>query len=117
MKRLRELKDYRDRDWERAMGGLGDDFGGCFKVKSSFDDTPLSCIASNGGGWDHISVSTLTVRPTGAKWNRSNAYSSMTTKSRCSFTSRPTIISASTLIVSIFGDPMTWKFRCRQRSL
>lgn len=58
MKRLRELKDYRDRDWERAMGGLGDDYGGCFKVKSSFDSTLLSCLASNGDGWDHVSVST-----------------------------------------------------------
>lgn len=57
MKRLRELKAYRDRDWERRMGGEGDDRGGCFKVPSPVDAAPMAVIAANDEGWDHVSVS------------------------------------------------------------
>lgn len=57
MRRLRELNRYRDRQWEYWMGGDGDDFGGCFKVPSPVDQSSLCVIASNGEGWDHISVS------------------------------------------------------------
>jgi len=39
------------------MGGEGDDFGGCFKVKSAIDNGELRIIASSGLGWDHVSVS------------------------------------------------------------
>ena len=59
MKRLRELNAYRDKAWERALGSLGNDVGGCFKVKSeSRQGTVLAVVASSAEGWDHVSVST-----------------------------------------------------------
>lgn len=57
MRPLKELNKYRDRAWERAMGGEGDDFGGCFKVPSDKAGITLAIIASNMAGWDHLSVS------------------------------------------------------------
>lgn len=66
MKRLRELKAYRARDWEKRMGGKGDDFGGCFRVPIA-PGVELSVIASSGGGWDHLSVSTPHRCPTWAE--------------------------------------------------
>lgn len=57
MRRLRELNRYRDRQWERNLGDTGDDTGGCFVVPSPVDGFPLRIIASNGGGWDHLSIS------------------------------------------------------------
>lgn len=63
MIRLRELNKYRDRAWERAMGGEGDDFGGCFKVISNHGKE-LSVIAASDEGWDHVSVSTQLRCPT-----------------------------------------------------
>lgn len=56
MRRLRELNVYRDRAWERAMGGPGDDRGGCFVIKRN--GVELRCIAANDEGWDHVSVTT-----------------------------------------------------------
>jgi len=56
MIRLRELSRYRDRAWERSMGGEGDDLGGCFVVPT-LTGAKLRCIASNDAGWDHVSVS------------------------------------------------------------
>ena len=59
MRRLRELNKYRDRAWERRMGGEGDDNGGRFQVPSeSRTGITLSVLAGVGNGWDHISVST-----------------------------------------------------------
>lgn len=66
MKRLREINQFRDRAWERAMGGEGDDCGGCFKVKSDHG-VELSIIAASGEGWDHVSVSTPMRCPTWAE--------------------------------------------------
>jgi hypothetical protein len=57
MRRLRELNQYRDRQWERALGADGDDTGGCFKVPSPFDRQPLAVMAATGEGWDHVSIS------------------------------------------------------------
>jgi hypothetical protein len=57
MRRLRELNQYRDRQWERMMGGEGNDLGGCFRVKIR-PGVELSVIAASGEGWDHVSVST-----------------------------------------------------------
>ena len=56
MKDLNTLNKYRLVDMERGYyGGRGDSGSGAFKVfvkgKSFF------CIASNGGGWEHVSVS------------------------------------------------------------
>lgn len=56
MKNLHTLDDYRQTDFEhKYYGGLGDEGNGAFKVfikgKSFF------AVASNGGGWEHVSVS------------------------------------------------------------
>lgn len=56
MKDLRELDNYRLKDEEIRMYGIpGDSGNGVFKVyvfgRSFF------AIASNGGGWEHVSVS------------------------------------------------------------
>lgn len=39
------------------MCGVGDDFGGCFRLRSIIDGGDLRIIANNGSGWDHVSVS------------------------------------------------------------
>lgn len=57
MRSLNLLDVFRDHAWEARMGGPGDDRGGAFKVKSSIDGGELRIIASNGMGWDHVSVS------------------------------------------------------------
>jgi hypothetical protein len=57
VKRLRDLNQYRDRKWERMMGGEGDDRGGCFRVPVK-PGVELAVIAASGEGWDHVSVST-----------------------------------------------------------
>jgi hypothetical protein len=63
MKKLTELNQYRDCAWElRAVGVIGDDHGGMFRVP--FGVTELRIMASSGGGWDHISVSTEHRSPT-----------------------------------------------------
>jgi len=57
MRRLRELNPFRDRAWERRMGGGGDDRHGCFKLPSEHArGAELCVIASNDEGWDHLSV-------------------------------------------------------------
>jgi hypothetical protein len=58
MRRLRELNRYRDRGWERGLGMLGDDHGGCFVLRSETTGVTLRCMIGVGEGWDHISVST-----------------------------------------------------------
>jgi hypothetical protein len=57
MRPLSLLNLFRDTAWENRMGHLGDDFGGAFKLKSCIDNGDLRIIASNGLGWDHVSVS------------------------------------------------------------
>ena len=39
------------------FGSFGDGGNGIFMVSSSVDHRPLRIIASNQGGWDHVSVS------------------------------------------------------------
>ena len=56
MNDLRALDKYRETETERQVYGVcGDHGNGCFKVfvggKSFF------VVASNGGGWDHVSAS------------------------------------------------------------
>jgi hypothetical protein len=46
-----------------GVGGLGDDLCGCFVMKYGPGVT-LRIIASNGDGWDHISVSHVNRCPT-----------------------------------------------------
>lgn len=56
MRNLHELDKYRLRDDERRIYGANGDRGnGCFKVYIS--GRSFKVIASNGGGWEHISVS------------------------------------------------------------
>jgi len=61
MKPLGKLEQYRDRYRERHVYGVygvyGGDEGGAFSVPSPIDRKPLTIIASNGEGWDHVSVS------------------------------------------------------------
>ena len=55
MKDLHELDKYRLKDDElRIYGASGDSGSGCFKVFVS--GRSFFCIASSGGGWDHVSV-------------------------------------------------------------
>lgn len=60
MRDLTYLEKYRCRDLERALYGVnGDGSNGMFKV--FVGGRSFHVIASNGGGWEHISVS----RPNG----------------------------------------------------
>ena len=55
MKDLTTLDKYRLRDKERAIyGANGDSGNGVFKVFVS--GKSFFCIASNGGGWEHVSI-------------------------------------------------------------
>jgi hypothetical protein len=55
MKDLTCIEQYRLRDRERLIyGANGDSGNGIFKVFVS--GKSFICIASNGGGWDHISI-------------------------------------------------------------
>lgn len=56
MKNLSELERLRV-DFTSVYGSPGDEGNGAFQVKSKIDGTTLFVIASNGGGWDHVSVS------------------------------------------------------------
>lgn len=63
MKDLTTLDKYRLKDFERSMYGVnGDGRNGCFKVFVS--GKSFFVVASNGGGWEHISVSKKNRCPT-----------------------------------------------------
>lgn len=63
MRPLKELMQYRRVDWELRIGNaVLADQGGMFCVQAG--ETPLKVMASTGGGWDHISVSTPERTPT-----------------------------------------------------
>lgn len=59
MKDLRQLDEYRDRSPRvlQLYGDYGNYGNGVFNVPSPVDGAPLVCIASDGAGWDHVSVS------------------------------------------------------------
>jgi hypothetical protein len=40
-----------------VYGDAGDRFNGRFRLFSPIDGAPMVAIASNGGGWDHVSIS------------------------------------------------------------
>lgn len=81
MRNLLELQHYRRIDWEiRAFRAVGDRGNGCFVVPFVAEPdvcvqeatmtaavTELNCIASDGGGWDHVSVSVEGRCPTWAE--------------------------------------------------
>ena len=58
MRKLSELDQYRDKSKAviKRFGCTGDDNGGVFWVKSPTDGSNMRIIASNGLGWDHVSV-------------------------------------------------------------
>lgn len=55
MRNLTELENYRVRDMERKLGVNGDSGNGYFKVY--INGRSFFVVASNGGRWEHISVS------------------------------------------------------------
>jgi hypothetical protein len=59
LKDLSLLDAYRrcDQLVVEIYGSIGDDRFGVFSVPSCRDQKPLVVIASNGSGWDHVSVS------------------------------------------------------------
>ena len=59
MRNLYEIDGYRIKDAQvvRTYGSTGDGGNGVFEVRSQHDGAPLLVVASNGGGWDHVSVS------------------------------------------------------------
>lgn len=54
MKDLNTMDKYRV-DKRHLYGTMGDERNGCFKVY--IGGRSFFCIASNGGGWEHVSVS------------------------------------------------------------
>lgn len=65
---LRRLDRYRDREWQASVAARfgtpfgPEDLGGCFRFFVRKQETKelveIRCIAANGDGWDHVSVST-----------------------------------------------------------
>lgn len=61
MKDLNKLSRYRLEKEERECYGINGDSGnGLFKV--FVEGKSFFCVASNGGGWDHVSVSPCNTR-------------------------------------------------------
>ena len=70
MLNLSYLNNYRDKEAEMKIYGCNGDSGnGVFVIKSIFSPGRLYVIASNGDGWDHISVSKKNCLP---NWNEMN---------------------------------------------
>lgn len=65
MRNLNELNRYRrtDRAVMELWGWIGDEGNGAFRVPSPIDKRFMTVIASNGQGWDHVSVSRETRCP------------------------------------------------------
>lgn len=57
MRDLRELDSHRDPVAEAFLGGIGGSGCDAFSIKSPIDRADLTVIASDGGGWNHVSVS------------------------------------------------------------
>ena len=77
MKDLHTLDKYRETDAERRIYGAdGDGGNGCFKVYVG--GRSFFCIASNGGGWEHVSVSPCSKkRKTSPSWDEMCAIKSL----------------------------------------
>ena len=54
-----EIDRYRDRSPQilQHYGSFGDGGNGVFVLPSPIDTAPLTVVASDGEGWDHVSVS------------------------------------------------------------
>ena len=59
MKNLRQYDQYRDNSKRvlAAYGSSGDETCGVFHLPSPIDGQTLTIVASQGEGWDHVSVS------------------------------------------------------------
>ena len=57
MRNLLLLSSFRDLRAERAAGAYGNEGNGLFIVPSPVDKAAMRVIASDGEGWDHVSVS------------------------------------------------------------
>jgi hypothetical protein len=63
MRKLTHLNEYRV---QHPLAGWGDDYNGAFQLQLNGSRLTFNVIASVGGGWDHVSVSTPERCP---KWN------------------------------------------------
>lgn len=54
---LLEIYRVKTNDIKELYGSFGDDGNGVFALKSPIDGAELFVIASDGEGWDHVSVS------------------------------------------------------------
>lgn len=70
MKNLKHLDKYR----VPFMGDYGDEFNGAFEIRLKDFGMEFHIIASNGLGWDHVSISTETRCP---KWNEMQQFKEM----------------------------------------
>lgn len=61
MRSLLHLDRYRMRtaDILAAHGNFGDEYNGMFLMPSPMDKRAMKILASNGEGWDHVSVSRM----------------------------------------------------------
>jgi hypothetical protein len=66
MRDLRTLEQYRLRG-ETRFGAPGYAFGGTFVIRYIPSGKDLRIIASNGDGWDHVSISLVNRTPTWAE--------------------------------------------------
>lgn len=59
MRNLTDLNQYRDTSKAviEHFGSVGDETCGCFWISSPIDSARMRVVASNGEGWDHISIS------------------------------------------------------------
>jgi len=59
MRKLNHLERYRLKSQLilETFGSYGDEYNGIFLMQSPFKSKMLKIIASNGEGWDHVSVS------------------------------------------------------------
>lgn len=55
MRNLSHLDAYRV---PHPAAGMGDAYNGCFQLTLNGSRLLFTVVASNGGGWDHVSVST-----------------------------------------------------------
>ena len=71
MKDLTQLDAYRQRTPRvlEMYGSYGDEGNGVFSLPSPRGGGALLCIASNGDGWDHVSVSLPNRCPNWPEWS------------------------------------------------
>ena len=91
----------------RHYGNIGDSGSGVFVVPSPIDSAPMRVIASDGMGWDHVSVSRANRCPNWPELEHVKRLFSATTKQRCSCTYRRPITRHCTTTACTCGGRMT----------